>query len=158
MKMHSLSRSITIVCVTFLAALCAVLSVVTWNIYTNTLFERYRSQMASIIDYVGSYIDVDDMAQCAATYEESEKYKETQAFFDHFVDYYRDLHYLYIIQALDPEAPINIREICAANSTYEKENEPENGCFSCRERRLALALILLAVFAIYAMVRGIISV
>ena len=40
----------------------------------------------------------------------------------------------------------------------KKENEPNEKCFSCRERRLAWFLILIALFAIYAMVRGIISV
>lgn len=125
MKTHSLSRSVTLVCIAFLAVLCATLSIATWNIYTNTIYGRYQAQMASVIDYVGAHIDVDDMAQCAATYVESEKYKETQAFFDNFIDYYKDLHYLYIIQAQDPEAPIKIKEICAANSTYEKENTPE---------------------------------
>ena len=39
-----------------------------------------------------------------------------------------------------------------------RENASEQSCFSCRERRLAGALILIALFAIYAMVRGIIKV
>lgn len=39
-----------------------------------------------------------------------------------------------------------------------KENDEGQSCFSCHERRIAGALILIALFAIYAMVRGIIKV
>lgn len=40
----------------------------------------------------------------------------------------------------------------------KRENQPQAKCFSCGERWLAIALILIALFAIYAMVRGIVSV
>ena len=38
----------------------------------------------------------------------------------------------------------------------KKQNATQ--CFSCAERRLAIVLVIVALFAIYAMVRGIISV
>ena len=125
MKTRPLNRSVTFVCIAFFALLCIVLSVATWKIYTNTMYERYQKQMASILDYVESHMDVDDMAVCAKTYEESETYKEFQVFFDDMIDHYSDVHFLYIMQVVDPEATIKVKEICAANSTYEKENDPD---------------------------------
>ena len=123
--MRPLSKSITIVGAVFFAFLSIVVSVATYNIFTSTMFGRYQKQMASVLNYVESHIDHDDMAQCAATYVESDKYKEFQAFFDDLIDHYEDVHYLYIMQVLDTDDPVKIREICAANSTYEKENEPD---------------------------------
>lgn len=125
MKIRSLNRSVTVVCISFFAVLCIVLSAATWKIYTATMYERYQKQMVSVLDYVQAHIDTEDMAVCARTYEESETYRQFQAFFDDMIDHYSDVHFLYIMQALDPEAPIKVREICAANSTYEKENEPD---------------------------------
>ena len=115
----------TMVCAVFIVLLCLVLSLTTYWIYTTTMFDRYQKQMASILDYVESRIDIDDMAVCARTYEESEAYQEFQAFFDDFIDHYQDVHFLYIMQVVEPGDPLRTREICAANSTYEKEFEPE---------------------------------
>ena len=36
----------------------------------------------------------------------------------------KDIHYLYILKPVDD--PALIRSVLSANSTYEKENEPEN--------------------------------
>ena len=123
--MRPLRRSISIVSVLFFAALSLILSFATYRIYTSTMLRRYQKQMTSIVDYVEQHIDHEDMSACAQTYVESEKYKEFQAFFDEFIDYYEDVHYLYIIKVIDPDVPINIRDICSANSTYEKENDPD---------------------------------
>ena len=125
-----LNRSIIIVCAIFIGLLCAVFSVLTYNLYTIAMYDRYDKQLSSVLTYVEHHIDHDDMSECAATFVESEKYQEFQAFFDDFIDHYEDLHYLYIMKILDPEDvdpenPIPIFEICAANSTYEKMYEPD---------------------------------
>ena len=123
--MRPLRRSISLVSVLFFAALSLILSYATYRIYTSTMLGRYQKQMTSILDYVERHIDHEDMSECARTYVESEKYRQFQAFFDEFIDCYEDVHYLYILKVEDPEAAINIRDICSANSTYEKENEPD---------------------------------
>ena len=52
----------------------------------------YQEQMSSIADYIETIIADDDMAECAKTWTESEKYKETRIFFDSFSDNYPGLH------------------------------------------------------------------
>ncbi|MBR4718925.1 MAG: diguanylate cyclase [Lachnospiraceae bacterium] len=125
-KFHLINRNVTITVVLNVILMILVISFVTYRIYTKSFYERYRIQMESIVTYVQQYIDDDDMSECADTYVESAKYKETRQFFDDFVDHYTDLHYLYIVKVLDPEDPVKLRSVLAANSTYEKEHEPEN--------------------------------
>ncbi len=125
-RVRPLNSSISAAC--FLSALLlgAALAAATYRMYTTALYERYQKQMKSIVSYIESQIDHDDMSRCAETYVETEKYRETHALFDSFVDYYDDLHYLYILKPMEPGSPIRIRSICSANSTYEKLYEPEN--------------------------------
>ena len=85
-KKRPLGRSATIVCAVFVVLLCAILSVVSYRIYTATMYNRYREEMQSIVNYLESCIDPDDMSLCAQTFEESEKYKENRILFDHFID------------------------------------------------------------------------
>ena len=46
-------------------------------------------------------------------------------FFDNLIDYYDDVHYLYIMKVGDVNEEVPIHELCAANSTYEKTFEPD---------------------------------
>lgn len=123
---HPLNRSITIVCALFIGLLCVVVSVVTYRLYTTSMYDRYQKQLASIVTYIEGHIDHDDMTECAETFVESEKYRQFQEFFDNYYDLYADVHYLYIMKVVDPDDPIGIYVISSANSTYDKENEPEN--------------------------------
>lgn len=125
-KFHSIRKHITIMVFLHILVICIGISFVTYGIYSKSFYARYRAQMASILTYVEKHIDNDDMSKCAASYTESPKHKVTQAFFDDFVDNYTDLHYLYIIRTTEPDDPAGIRSVCSANSSYEKENEPEN--------------------------------
>ncbi len=128
-RTYPLNRSIIIACLVFIVLLSCVMAVITYRIYKNTLYARYREEMVSIVNYIESFIDHDDMSQCAATYTPSEKHAEIQKLFDNYVDYYNDVHYLYIIRATDPDDPAKLRSVCSANSSYEKEFEPENLVF-----------------------------
>lgn len=117
-----LNRSIIIVCAIFIGLLCAISSLVTYFVYTRNMYKRYQKQLDSVITYVENNIDHDDMAICADTFVESEKYKEFQLFFNGLADYYEDMHYLYLMKVVEPEDEIDgcaIFEICAANSKDE---------------------------------------
>jgi diguanylate cyclase (GGDEF)-like protein len=123
--MRRLSRSVTLVCAVFFLALGLALSLAAYRIFTTTMFERYQKQMTSLLDYVEAHIDVEDMAVCARTYEESEAYWVFQDFCDDLADHYGDLHFLYILQVLDPEDPVPIRSVSAAN-TAEERADPDS--------------------------------
>ncbi|MBE7004297.1 MAG: GGDEF domain-containing protein [Ruminococcaceae bacterium] len=125
-KMKSLRRSVTVACAVFIGLLVATISVVTSEIISSSLYERFQRQMTSIVDYAESYIDDEDMAECARTYTETERYRETQAVFDRFIDYYKSLHYLYIIKTTEPGDEVSIRNICDATTTYDKTYVPDD--------------------------------
>lgn len=93
------------------------------------MYTRYREEMVSIVNYLESFIDHDDMSQCAETYIASEKHAKIQELFDNFIDYYNDVHYLYILKVTHPDDPAKMRSVISANSSYEKEFEPENLVF-----------------------------
>ena len=120
-----LNRSVTIVCATFLSSMMVLLSLASYQLYTRTMYDRYQREMTAILDYIESYIDIDDMSECAQTLVESETYKEFQAFFDHYIDHFDDVHYLYIMKVDLHEGQQRVFEVCAANTTYEKTYEPE---------------------------------
>ena len=120
-KKRSLIVSISIFSALFFVIMVVVLSFATYRIYSTTMYDRYQKEMASIVTYVQQHIDNDDMAECAKTYVESEKYKVFQEFLDNFVDYYDDVHYIYIMQVLDEDQPEGVRVICTGNSSYEKD-------------------------------------
>ena len=122
----TLNISITIGCFIFIFALCAILSGVSYNISSNTLYTRYKAQMKSIVDVAESYIDHDDMSECAETYVESAKYQETQAYFDQFVTHYADLHYLYVLKVTPEDDPVPIRAVCSASTEQEKAEDPDS--------------------------------
>ena len=124
-KIKPMNRSITIACTVIFVLLSVLLSVVTYRVFTSAMYRRYQEQMTSVLDYAQSFIDDEDMARCAETYAESEKYQETHAAFDRFVDYYKDLHYLYILKATEPGDEFRIRSVCSANTTYEKTQTPD---------------------------------
>lgn len=124
--MRPLNRSIAFVSAVFFTLLCIVLSAATYHIYSNSMYERYRKELSSVVTYFEERIDHDDMAQCAKTYVESEKYRETQAMFDSFIDSFEDIHYLYLMDANTEQEHPRLIELCTANSTWEKEHEPEN--------------------------------
>ncbi|MBE7004784.1 MAG: GGDEF domain-containing protein [Ruminococcaceae bacterium] len=122
---RSLSRSITTACALFIGLLCVLLAMALVRLFKTAMYGRYQEQMHSILDYAQSFVDNEDMSQCAETYVETERYRETQNAFDRIVDYYKDLHYLYILKVTEPGDPVKIRSVCSASTAYEKIYEPD---------------------------------
>ena len=67
-KFHPINRNITITLIGGIIVLTFITSFVTYRIYTRSFYERYRTQMESIVNFVQRYIDDDDMSRCADTY------------------------------------------------------------------------------------------
>ena len=121
-----MERSIALMCSLFIVVLVLVLSAVSYILHTRAMYRNINEQMTSILNYIESCIDDDDMSECARTWTESEKYKEARILFDTFIDTYTNIHYLYIIKPLEPGDPVMVRSILSANSAYEKQYEPES--------------------------------
>ena len=74
-KDHSLNTSIIRICIAFTVLLTIILSLATYKIYSDTIIKKYQSQMESIVSYIESSIDMDDMSFCAETYIETKNTK-----------------------------------------------------------------------------------
>lgn len=124
--MRSLKYSIVDVCIGFVCCLSLLLSLITYRMYTSAMYERYQKELLSVLDYLQTYVDADDMAECLRTGVESDAYRVCQEQFDTFIDRFTDIHYLYICSAREKDEGLRIVVVCTANSSYEKENMPEN--------------------------------
>ena len=120
-----LKRSIFIGCSVFIVFLCLVLSILTYKTYTRSLYRSYEARMTDILEYVESHIDKDDLAQCVATGEESEKFYELMSFMDGIMEDF-DIHYLYILMPVEHEdgTPV-MMNILSADTAYGREFEPD---------------------------------
>lgn len=126
MGIRPLRRSVSTVCALFFLALSLVLSIVTYVLYTSSMYKRYEKELNSIAGFLETQLDNDDMAACAKNSEESEAYLSFQNFLDRFIDKFQDAHFIYLMELLEPDDPVQVRVICAANSSWKKENEPES--------------------------------
>ena len=118
-----LKRSIVIGCAQFILLLCLVLSILTYNSYTGSLYSSYNARMTDILEYVYSHIDNDDLAECSRTYVESEKFKELGAFMDGIMEDF-DIHYLYIVKPLSSDPPLMLN-IFSADTALGRETDPD---------------------------------
>ena len=118
-----LKRSIIIGCSFFFVSLCLILSILTYRTYTASLSQSYEARMTDIVEYVEYHIDVDDLAECVATGNESEKYREMAAFMDDIMETF-DIHYLYIATPISSDPPV-MQNIFSADTAQGRLEEPD---------------------------------
>lgn len=80
----------------FLLVLALLLGLISFGVFSSTLYGRYDSKLKDIITYVEHHADVDDLARCVETGERSDTYREFQTFLNGMVDDL-GLEYLYIV-------------------------------------------------------------
>lgn len=131
MKNHKrpLNRSITIGCVCFIIALCALLSVTNLSLYKRSVYKDYRGYIANILDYTIAQIDGDDLKTCIDTLEESEQYKKTLLFMDNLMEHFSDVHYFYAIKPLNTNETGNMMSVLSAERYYDRYVDTEGNLY-----------------------------
>ncbi len=119
-----LKRSLLCGIILFIFVLCVVLVGAQHFTIRRSLYRQYESRIDSILDYAQGKIDPDDLAECIRTGRESEQFRATQLVLDELKEK-TGVHYLYIIIPLNAEKNDNIRNVMAAATRYEYEEEPE---------------------------------
>ena len=117
-----LNRSISIGCLSFILALCLVLSLVNYIVFYRALYERYNSYLTDVLRLIEYKIDKDDLYQCMVTNQRSKNYDEVQQLMNDLLDT-GGLHYLYIITPLDVEETHTCLTVMAGMTKEEIENE-----------------------------------
>ncbi len=119
-----LKKSIIISSSVFFLFLCLVLSIMTYNSYTKSLYRAYELRMADIIEYVESHIDKEDLSECVETGVISDKYMELMDFMDSVMDDF-DIHFLYIVYPLKVEEPTEMLNILSADTHEGRITDPD---------------------------------
>ena len=131
MKSHKrpLNRSISIGCVLFIIALCALLSFANLSMYKRYVYADYQSYIADLLDYTLSEIDGDDLKACIDSGEESEQYKKTLLFMDHMMDHFQDIHYFYALLPLNTRETGNMMSVLSAERYYDRYIDTEGNLY-----------------------------
>ena len=108
----------------FVFVLCIILIGVQYFTIRRSLYRQYESRLVSILNYAESRIDADDMAECIRTGKESDRFRNAQKSLDEIKEQ-TGVHFLYVIIPLNTEQTDNVRNVMAAATRYEYENEPE---------------------------------
>ena len=119
-----LKRSLLCGIALLVIVLCICLAGAQYYTIHRTLYRQYESRIGSILNYAQSQIDADDLAQCIRTGTESEQFHKTQEYLDQIKEQTK-VHYLYIIIPLNTAETDNIRNVMAAVTQDEYENDPE---------------------------------
>lgn len=124
-KRISLKKAIMLFGMVFMLVMLICVVTVNYFVQRKLIYDRYEHDLGQMLQYVDSYIDKDDLYECYITLEESDQYRELQRFFDNFIDN-NDIHYLYIMRPIEEDGHDRAISLMAANTMWEKENEPEN--------------------------------
>lgn len=108
----------------FMFVLCIVLIGAQHFTFRRSLYRQYESRIDNILNFARSKIDPDDLGDCIRNGQESEKFRAAQLALDEIKEQ-TGVHYLYVIIPLNTEKTDNIRNVMAAATQYEYENEPE---------------------------------
>ncbi|WP_034466179.1 GGDEF domain-containing protein [Butyrivibrio proteoclasticus] len=119
-----LKRSIIIFTLGFIVLLCFVLSIITYQTFSRSIYRAYDKRMDDILAYVYSHIDDEDLSECVDTYVESEKFKELFSFMDSIMEDF-DIHYLYIIAPSDDANEHLMINIISADTAYGRATDPD---------------------------------
>ena len=119
-----LSRKMTAICGIFVLFLSVTLGLLGVCTYKKNVEERYEQYAETIIGIAGSYIDIEDMAQCIETGEKTENYERTQVQLNNIKNH-SDVEYLYVIQPLNSSKIDNAMYVWNAMTQDEQETYRE---------------------------------
>ena len=100
-----------------------MLLMVSYLQFSKSLYQRYDTRLAEVLNYVDQEIDADDMEQCLQTGKVSKTYQREQQFLNGFVDP-MELAYLYIVIP-DPEKEVMINAISATSNAERAAGETD---------------------------------
>ncbi len=85
---NPLSRHIFFGCTLAILLLCATMGLISFFVFRDSMMQQYKSHLDDVLNLASARIDTEDLKECIATGEETEKYKELMVFFDQVMKYY----------------------------------------------------------------------
>lgn len=118
----SIKRSVLIGCTIFVVLLCLAFSLLSYGIFSSSLYHRYDAELESIVNYVESNVDADDLQQCVKSGKHSAKYDQLQQFLNGMIDEF-ETEYLYIVIPIDDETGTMMNVISATSEAERAAGE-----------------------------------
>ena len=115
-----ISRSLLLGTLVMLVVLGVAIGVLGSSTYKRGMMARYEAQLESMLRLTAAQIDGDDLARCIETGEQSEAYRQLQAYLDD-MKMTCDLKYVYVVKPLNTEAQDNMMNVIAGVSDTERE-------------------------------------
>ena len=112
---RSLLTSITVAVV----AICVGLGVVGYRMYSDDMTQHYQVYLRDLLNMTATRIDGDDLAACIESGQESEAFKETDAYLD-AVKETHSIEYIYIVVPLNTEAVDNMMNVMCGVTAAER--------------------------------------
>lgn len=123
-----MERSIRISCVSFIVILGISLVILTYFSYRRSLIHRYEAYINDILRYVERNIDDDDLAECTATLNRSEKFDALEKFMDGIKEDFK-IHYLYILKPVIRNGKYGIMSVISAENYYDRYVDTEGNLY-----------------------------
>ena len=121
---RKLSTKIIVCCVVFTTVLSIVIGWLGYKTYSNSLLERYRVYVDSIVMIAASHIDSDDLRACIDTLQKSERFEQTQLALNTLKER-TEMEYIYMVYFPDDNDPHHMAYILNAYTEKEFREEPE---------------------------------
>ena len=105
---RTIGRSLLISITIAVIAICVGLGTVGYRTFSNGMTDHYQVYLRDLLNMTSTRIDGDDLAACIESGQESEAFKEADAYLD-AVKETHNIEYVYIVVPLNDEAVANCK-------------------------------------------------
>lgn len=115
----SIGRSLLIGISVAVIAICVVLGVAGYRMYSGGMTDRYQAYLRDLLTLGLTEFDGDDLEACIASEEKSPAFEQANDFLDTVKDSY-DIEYIYVVVPLNTNATDNMMDVMSGMSTAER--------------------------------------
>ena len=123
-RRKKLSTKIIVCCVVFTTVLSIVIGWLGYKTYSDSLLDRYKVYVDSVIKIAASNIDGNDMRNCIETLQKSEGFERTLLALN-TVKEKSEMEYVYMVYFPNPDDPQQMAYVLNAYTEKEYREEPE---------------------------------
>jgi len=123
-RRKKLSTKIIVCCVVFTTVLSIVIGWLGYKTYSDSLLDRYKVYVDSVIKIAASNIDGNDMRNCIETLQKSEGFERTLLALN-TVKEKSEMEYVYMVYFPNPDDPHQMAYVLNAYTEKEYREEPE---------------------------------
>lgn len=121
---RTIGRSLLISITIAVIAICVGLGTVGYRTFSDSMTAHYQVYLRDLLNMTSTRIDGDDLAACIESGQESEAFKEADAYLD-AVKETHNIEYVYIVVPLNDEAVDNMMNVMCGVTAAERAEDEE---------------------------------